>query len=139
MRPSQVNAKRRILDVSLLPCPVLPCWLTREGSGWPRTSPARPRRGGGDASPTAIACSPGFHRLFPWLLRSNGSWHCTAVQRMRTGEQVRGGRRTFRDLHMLTTFTEPDAYLWRRDHKAECHPELCGRSPETLMTPPQAN
>jgi hypothetical protein len=32
--------------------------------------------------------------------------------------------------------TERDTYLWSRDHKAECSPQLCGYVPEPTDVPP---
>jgi hypothetical protein len=35
--------------------------------------------------------------------------------------------------------TERDSYLWSRDHKAECSPQLCGYVPEPTDVPPPDN
>ncbi|MGW7613814.1 hypothetical protein ACWGKW_42635 [Streptomyces sp. NPDC054766] len=75
-----------------------------------------------------------------------GWWQCTALLRMRDGEQVSGmvavlpeaftalpstlpRRQQLRLAHRARS-TERDAYLWGRDHKAECAPEFCGYVPE---------
>ncbi|MFI0960607.1 hypothetical protein ACH4S8_04165 [Streptomyces sp. NPDC021080] len=75
-----------------------------------------------------------------------GWWQCTALLRMRDGEQVSGmvavlpetftalpstvpRRQQLRLAHCARS-TERDTYLWGRDHKAECAPELCGYVPE---------
>ncbi|GAA3796446.1 hypothetical protein ACFQ0G_01270 [Streptomyces chiangmaiensis] len=74
-----------------------------------------------------------------------GWWQCTALLRMRDGEQVSGMvavlPKTFTALpstlprrqqlrpHRARS-TERDTYLWGRDHKANCAPEFCGYVPE---------
>ena len=75
-----------------------------------------------------------------------GWWQCTALLRMRDGEQVSGmvavlpeaftalpstlpRRQQLRLAHRARS-TERDIYLWGRDHKAECTPEFCGYVPE---------
>ncbi|TDC55567.1 hypothetical protein E1281_11935 [Actinomadura sp. KC345] len=79
-------------------------------------------------------------------------WQCTALLRMCDGEQVSGmvavlpetfaalpstlpRRKQVRLVHHART-TERDTYLWGRDHKAECDPQLCGFVPETTGDPP---
>ncbi|MFF9344900.1 hypothetical protein ACF1CG_34740 [Streptomyces sp. NPDC014773] len=83
-----------------------------------------------------------------------GWWQCTALLRMSDGEQVSGMvavlPETFTALpstlprwqqlrlaHRARS-TERDAYLWGRDHKAECTPELCGYVPEATNSAPTA-
>ncbi|MEV6931933.1 hypothetical protein AB0M46_46620 [Dactylosporangium sp. NPDC051485] len=79
-------------------------------------------------------------------------WQCTALLRMCDGEQVTGMiavlpetftalpstlRRSeqLRLAHVART-TERDTYLWGRDHKADCSPQLCGYVPEVSDVPP---
>lgn len=81
-----------------------------------------------------------------------GWWQCTALLRMRDGEQVSGmvavlpetftalrstlpRRQQLRLAHRARS-TERDAYLWGRDHKAECTPEFCGYAPEATDSAP---
>ena len=47
------------------------------------------------------------------------------------GEQLR--------LVHLVRGTQRDTYLWGRDHKAGCGPQLCGYIPEAADVPPPAN
>lgn len=81
-----------------------------------------------------------------------GWWQCTALLRMRDGEQVSGMvavlpetftalRSTLprrKQLHLAhrVRSTERDTYLWGRDHKAECAPEFCGYVPEATNSAP---
>jgi hypothetical protein len=82
-------------------------------------------------------------------------WQCTALLRMSNGEQVSGMvavlPETFialpstlprgeqlRLVHLVRG-TERDTYLWGRDHKAECGPQLCGYVPEAADVPPPTN
>ncbi|MGW9423894.1 hypothetical protein ACWGSU_21370 [Streptomyces koyangensis] len=75
-----------------------------------------------------------------------GWWQCTALLRMRDGEQVRtmvavlpesftalpstlSRRQQLRLAHRARS-TERDTYLWGREHEAECAPEVCGYVPE---------
>ncbi|TDC76618.1 hypothetical protein [Actinomadura sp. 7K507] len=79
-------------------------------------------------------------------------WQCTALLRMRDGEQVTGmlavlpetfealpstlpRREQVRLVHRARA-AERDTYLWGRDHKAECDPQTCGFVPETTGSPP---
>ncbi|MFF8564743.1 hypothetical protein ACF06N_07235 [Streptomyces albidoflavus] len=74
-------------------------------------------------------------------------WQCTALLRMRDGEQVRSmvavlpesftalsstlsRRRQLRLAHRVRS-TERDTYLWGREHASVCAPEACGYVPET--------
>jgi hypothetical protein len=81
-----------------------------------------------------------------------GWWQCTALLRMRNGEQVSGmvavlpeaftalpttlPRRQQLRLAHRTRSTERDTYLWGRDHKAECAPQVCGYVPEATDSAP---
>lgn len=81
-------------------------------------------------------------------------WQCTTLLRMYDGEQVTGmvavlpetftalptsvARRDQLRLVHLARATERDTYLWGRDHKAECDPQLCGYAPEATESPPPA-
>jgi hypothetical protein len=75
-----------------------------------------------------------------------GWLQCTALLRMRDGEQVSGmvavlpetfialpstlpGREQLRLVHHVRS-TERDTYLWGRDHRPRCGPQLCGYRPE---------
>lgn len=99
----------------------------------------------------------GVHYLFPdpanfWPGTPSGRlgtirwWECTALLRMSNGEQVtstvavlpetftalpstlpRGKQLRLVD---LARNTERDTYLWGRDHRTECKPELCGYKPQ---------
>jgi hypothetical protein len=79
-------------------------------------------------------------------------WQCTALLRMYDGEQVSSMvavlPETFTALPSTLTrskqlrlvhrarATERDTYLWGRDHKTECDPQLCGYNPEAADDPP---
>jgi hypothetical protein len=80
---------------------------------------------------------------------------CTALLRMYDGEQVSSlvavlpetfralpsslpRREQLRLVH-LTRATERDTYLWGRDHKAECAPQVCGYVPQATNNPPPDN
>lgn len=81
-----------------------------------------------------------------------GWWQCTALLRMRDGEQVSGmvavlpetftalpstlSRRQQLRLAHRARSTERDDYLWGRDHKAGCTPEFCGYVPEATNSTP---
>jgi hypothetical protein len=82
-------------------------------------------------------------------------WQCTALLRMYDGEQVSSmvavlpetftalpstlpRSEQLRLVH-LARATERDTYLWGRDHKAECGPQVCGYVPEATDNPPPAN
>ncbi|MFJ3505650.1 hypothetical protein, partial [Streptomyces sp. NPDC090135] len=79
-------------------------------------------------------------------------WQCTTLLRMYDGEQVSGlvsvRSETFtalpstlprtaqlRLVHRVRSI-ERDTFLWGRDHKAECAPQLCGYVPEANDDPP---
>lgn len=83
-----------------------------------------------------------------------GWWQCTALLRMRDGEQVSDmvavlpdtftalpstvpRRQQLRLAHHARS-TERDTYLWGQDHKAECNPEFCGYIPEATNNAPTA-
>ncbi|MFG2089394.1 hypothetical protein [Spirillospora sp. NPDC048824] len=109
----------------------------------------------------------GVHYLVPdpasyyWPGNSNASggkirwWQCTVLLRMYDGEQVSGmlavlpetfaalpptvpRREQLRLLHRARS-TERDTYLWGRDHKPECAPQVCGYVPETTDDTPPAD
>ncbi|MDL4821060.1 hypothetical protein [Actinomadura opuntiae] len=79
-------------------------------------------------------------------------WQCTALLRMYDGEQVTGmiavlpetftalpsnlpRREQLRLVHRARS-TERDTYLWGRDHKSECGPQVCGYIPEASINQP---
>jgi hypothetical protein len=109
----------------------------------------------------------GVHYLVPdpasyyWPGNADGKdstirwWQCTELLRMYDGEQVSGmvavlpetfaalpstlrRREQLRLAHVART-TERDTYLWGRDHKADCGPQLCGYVPEAVDGPPPGN
>ncbi|BCJ29440.1 hypothetical protein [Actinocatenispora sera] len=109
----------------------------------------------------------GIHYLVPdpanyyWPGSSDGKggtirwWQCTALLRMYDGEQVSAmvavlpatfaalrstlpRREQLRLVHRARA-TERDTYLWGRDHKANCGPQLCGYLPEDTTEPPPEN
>jgi hypothetical protein len=47
-------------------------------------------------------------------------------------------REQLRLVHLARS-TERDTYLWGRDHKAECAPQLCGYVAEATDNPPPAD
>lgn len=127
----------------------------------------RPGFGSGGPWLPAHLDPEGVHYLVPdpmdhyWPGRTNARgrgirwWQCTALLRMLDGEQVREmvavlpetfaalpshlpRRRQLRLVH-LARATERDAYLWGRDHKAECGAEGCGYVPEAADGPPVAD
>ncbi|NJC13078.1 hypothetical protein F4558_002904 [Micromonospora profundi] len=82
-------------------------------------------------------------------------WQCTALLRMYDGDQVSSmiavlpetftalpstltRREQLRLVH-LARVTQRDAYLWSRDHKAGCDPQLCGYLAEAAEEPPTDN
>ncbi|MCP2329465.1 hypothetical protein HDA40_007972 [Hamadaea flava] len=109
----------------------------------------------------------GIHYLVPdpasyyWPGRPNGRggeirwWQCTALLRMYDGEQVSSmiavlpetftalpsslPSREQRRLVRLARATERDTYLWGRDHKTKCGPEVCGYTPDAAENPPAAD
>lgn len=78
-------------------------------------------------------------------------WQCTALLRMSDGEQVSNmiavlpetftalpsslARREQVRLVLVTRNTERDAYLWGRDHKTGCDPQLCGYLADATENP----
>ncbi|MGI5284720.1 hypothetical protein ACQEVF_15470 [Nonomuraea polychroma] len=102
----------------------------------------------------------GVHYLVPdpasyyWPGNSDGRggkirwWQCTGLLRMFDGEQVSSmlavlpetftalpstlPRKEQLRLVRRARSTERDTYLWRRDHEAECDPQLCGYVPEAI-------
>jgi len=82
-------------------------------------------------------------------------WQCTALLRMYDGEQVSSmvavlpetftavpstltRRKQVRLVHRARA-TERGTYLWGRDHKTACDPQLCGYNPEAADHPPPNN
>lgn len=119
--------------------------------------------GGGGSWLRAHLAPDGVHYLLPdpanyyWPGNPNGRgskidwWQCTALLRMYNGEQVSGmvavlpetfaalpstlpRKEQLRLVHHARSI-ERDTYLWGRDHKAECAPQLCGYVPEATDSP----